>query len=197
MFRRRSWLTLMARVTKAELMKRMAIMTLSFLGLVVAGNLLVGQVAFAQKIQVKTEQGHISPLMATITYPDGEKRTVMVSGIGWSRQYLTHQISGIGKANAHVTLWLDNIAVIKDTTDVSAVFVLKDGTERELDFIVSGSSIYRFLYIGNEDDGTEVLDLQRLQSVEFLMPARKDTDDNAMFTHWEYSPYTGEKLPKE
>jgi hypothetical protein len=179
-------------------MKRIAIVTLSLLGLIVSGYMLIGQVAFAQKIIVETVQGHISPLMATITYPDGEKRTVMVVGIGYgSNSYKTHQLQGIGKANAEVTLWLDNIAVIRDTTDVSAIFVLKDGTERELDYYVNGSSVYHFLYIANQDDSTEVIDLQRLQSVEFLTPARKDQEDNAMFAHWEYSPYTGEKLPEE
>lgn len=194
---------MITRANKSIIMKRITILTLSMFGLVASGYALIGQVAFAQKIIVETEQGHISPLMATITYPDGETLTVMVRGIGNSNNsFLTHQFRGIGKANADVTLWLDNIAVIKDTTDISTVLVLKDGSERELDFYNSTDSssdsyTYRWLYMGNEDDGTEVLDLQRLQSVEFLMPARKDQEDNAMFAHWEYSPYTGEKLLEE
>jgi hypothetical protein len=200
MFSQRSWTKLMAKIKEGKAMKRVTVAILPLLGLAAVTSLLLVGVAFAQKIKVKTEEGHISPLIAKITYPDGENRTVMARGIGHHSSYfLTHQFKGIGKAGANVTLWLDNIATIKDTTDRAAVFVMKDGKQRELEYGNLGYSEgpSRFLYIGNEDDGGEVIDLQKLKSVDFLKPARKDKEDNVMFPNWKYSPYTGEMLPKE
>jgi hypothetical protein len=161
--------------------------------------ILSGQI---QRPKVEKRDGHISPLMAKITYESGTVRTVMVLGLvnAGGNSYHTHAVVFKDEAESQVTLFLDTISVIKKPNEEDAIFVLKSGKERKLWYNVEccdASQKARCLVTWNDDGGNEKIDMARLQQVEFLAPARKDKAGNAMFDWWNYSPFTGEKLPDD
>jgi hypothetical protein len=136
-------------------------------------------------------QGHTSPLLVEVTLGDGQLRKGMLLGI--QRVNLNrHQYIGIGPSKMEVAVCLDTLAEIKDITDEDASFVFKDGKAQSLQHGYRPKLVLR-----QENDAEEVLELERLKRVKFLKPARKDSEDHAMFDHWKFSPYTGEKLAKE
>jgi hypothetical protein len=168
--------------------------------------------AFAQQPKVTEEQNHLSPVTVKITFMDDTSRTVLLRGIGESEHFLTHVFAVKTDGGASTRkVWLDSIAAVKGTGAMRTrssefTIVLKDGTMVSAQF-TSGAfcdhetassvpnSDCRFLYAYNADDGNQTIDLQKLKSVEFIAPARKDKAANAMYDTWRYSPYTGEKLP--
>ena len=112
---------------------------------------------------------HLSGLMAKITLPDGASRTIKLEGVGCPVGMCSRVvIKGKAEGDSLVSTWLDTIAAIQDTTEVDALFVLKDGTARRLSLVHD----FRVLYIANRSGGTEKLDLANVKSVEFLAPAR-------------------------
>ena len=104
----------------------------------------------------------------------------------------SHVVRGKGYGDAKTTLWLDTIAKIKDTSDKEALFTLKNDKEVTLEW---GAGNEPEFVLSGEGQENETLKFRNFKSVEFLKPARKDKKENAMFDHWKYSPYTGEKLP--
>ena len=88
-------------------------------------------------------------------------------------------------------MWLDTLSALKAATEDEVLVVLKDGTERRLKH---GNQV---LHFANPDDSREFVFIAKVKEVKFLKPARKDGSGKAMFDHWLYSPYTGEKLPKD
>jgi hypothetical protein len=163
---------------------------------------LVSGVALGQQPTFTKKEGHLSPLMVKVTFLSGGSRTLMLQGVGWPGGIGdTHAFRGMGEGNSLVSIWLDTIAAIKDTNADDALFIFKSGTERRLSFVTNnsvhdGSREYyiRYLYVANQDGGTEKLDLAQVKSVEFAAVARKDKEGNAMFDQWRFSPFTGEKL---
>jgi len=163
--------------------------------------------AYGQPNRFKGEMqaGHVSPNMAKLTYPSGTTRNVMILGIGieYDNEYRTHAIRLRDEAESVVTVWIDTIRLIRNGNDESAVFVLKNGTERRLWFIGDTPSvdnprfIRRVLMVANDDGGQEKINIARLASVEFVTAPRKDKASNAMFERWLYSPFTGERLPEK
>lgn len=163
----------------------------------------------AQQPKVMKQNGHVSPLMATITSQSGSKRDVMVLGIGSNLggQYRSHNfIAKSDDGSSDVTLWLDTIKEISETSNEDFSVVLKDGTKRHLLWTGLNCTQQRdprvpqydcaFLYLYNPDGGAEIVDMEQIRSVEFLKAPRKDQAGNAMFDNWKYSPFTGEKLPE-
>ena len=109
--------------------------TLALAFAVAAGDTVVLQTALAQRPKIVKAEGHLSPLEVRITFPDKEKRTALLIGMGYgpldSLQH-THTFQGIGEGEAVVMIWLDTISRIEDTTDTEVLLVLKDGEERRL-----------------------------------------------------------------
>ncbi len=101
-------------------------------------------------------------LTARITMSDGTTRTAMIEGVGCSVS-ICSRVAIKGKADGTpVTVRLDSIAAIRDTTADSALLVLKDATTRHLTLIKD----FRVIYFSEQKD--EKLDLARTRSVEFI-----------------------------
>lgn len=148
---------------------------------------------YAQRPAVEKLEGHVIPVMAQITFPDKSTKTVMITG--FSAGGYSHIVKGKDAKGTDTKLWLDTIAAIEetteDTTEQSALFILKDGKRVRLK---NEGSRYSF-NIAKDNGGTGKIEVAEVQSVKFLKPARKDGNNNAMFDDWQYSPFTGEKLP--
>ena len=114
----------------------------------------------------------------------------MVTGVMNSTvSYTTHAVELTGDANAEVSVWVDTIAKIDEIDDKRLRITSADGEQRDYRHGGKGLRVY------NPDDSTEVIWLRHLKSVRFLDPPRKDKEGNAMFNHWRFSPFTGERLP--
>jgi hypothetical protein len=151
--------------------------------------------AAADPLKVEKEDGHVSPVPAEVTFADKSKRKVMVYGVGGNpakgRGYYRHFLRATGEGGTDVRVWLDTIGALNALTEEAAVIVQKDGSKRRVNH---GNLV---LYFVNPDDSREHVFLAKLKGVKFLKPARKDGSGKAMFDHWLYSPYTGEKLAKD
>jgi hypothetical protein len=108
-----------------------------------------------------TEQGHFSPVMAKVTWPNGDSRTLSFEGVGCEISMCSRvRIQSRPKGSMVVSnTWLDAIASIKDITSQDALFIFKDGTARRLP-VVSGN---RFLYFASGK-----MEMGKFKSVEFL-----------------------------
>ena len=110
-----------------------------------------------------------SRLVAKITMPDGATETARLEGVGCSAAICSRvAIQGKSKDDALVKTRLVSIATIKETSDASALLVLKDGTSRRLSVVKD----FRVLYLANPSGSTRKLDLADIKAVEFL-PASK------------------------
>lgn len=170
-----------------------------------AAILLLIAPAFGQpnRIKVEMQAGHVSPNIAKITYPSGATRNVTILGVGkaYDDGYTTHALVLRDEAESKVTIWIDTIRHIRNANDESALFVLKNGTERRLWFTHAfgnyPDTLLKVLMVANDDGGQEKINISRLTSVEFVAAPRRDKANNAMFEQWLYSPFTGERLPEK
>jgi hypothetical protein len=115
------------------------------------------------------ETNHLSGLTAKITTFDGASRIVTVDGVGCTAS-ICSRTAIKGNTDGHILArsWLDAIVFIKDTTENSAVLVMKDGTERRISLVKD----FRVLYFDPRFSGPRRLDIAKVKSVEFLAPAR-------------------------
>ncbi len=184
--------------------------------LAVAGAAVCLGSAFAEQPKVIEQNGHLSPLMAKVTFLNGSSRNVMIMGTGnrtsgnfYSHQFFVRTEGGASK----LSLWLDTIAAIKGTGSLRTLnseftVVLKDGKDIPASFVggwgltkcAAGSepdspdSACTLVTVTGQDESGEVLDLRNLKSVEFLSPTLTDKAGNAMFDNWRFSPFTGERI---
>ena len=156
--------------------------TLVALALSLAGT------ALTQIPSVTKKDGHIAPNRAVVTYPDGHKKTVLILSFDIGNEYTA--LFQDTETEAQLPFFADTIREIKETTDRDVLIVFKNGEERRVKYFV------RSFTVPNEQGTTEQIPYQKIKSVEFLSPPRKDKQGRAMFDHWVYSPYTGEKLPE-
>jgi len=111
-----------------------------------------------------------APFVARLSLTDGTSRTVSLQGVGCSetlcsRAAVRSRIEGDPRVTR---TFLDTIAVIKDITRDSALFVFKDRTERRQSVIADN----RILYLVNQNGGEAKIDLARVTSIEFLEVGR-------------------------
>lgn len=171
--------------------------------------------AQTKNLKIVEQNGHLSPVAIKVTSLNGQTRNLMLIGIGSPirDEYLTHQLTVRADGGAtNRTLWLDSIAAIKGTATLKRLgdeftVVLKGGREVAVTFAAwhdaascSGEPTEeRFtcnvLFVRNEDDGVEKIELRKVKQVDFIGPVRKDKAANLMYELWRYSPFTGEKLP--
>jgi hypothetical protein len=150
---------------------------------------LVGQ---ADPPKVERTDNHVSPLMAELTFRDKKVRPaqVMVYGVVFSHPlYWKHHYKLTGDGDTGVSVWLDTIGEIKEIDDKRLAIVFKDGKERQFRHRSESFLVY------HPNDSTERVPLVKLKKVRFLQAPRMDKEKQAMFDHWRYSPFTGEKLP--
>jgi hypothetical protein len=182
------------------------------LGVVVVALSFLALPVTAQQPKVKEEDGHLSPVLVKVVFTNDSSRNVMLLGVGFEggNSFHTHTLGVQTDGGASKRrIWLDSIAAIEGTNTMRTrtsefTIVLKDGKKIAAMFTGNDCSSEinpdypqndcRTLFTHNEDDGGQKIDLQKVKSVEFLGPARKDKAGNALFEHWRYSPYTGEKL---
>jgi hypothetical protein len=172
---------------------------------------LCSSVCLAQQLKISEQNGHISPFRAKITFDDGRTRDVVISAMGAEagNNFFTHAffVRTEGGASKR-TVWIDQIAAIRGLNPRSRnqfTIQLKDGTSFDAVYVAwmcqnhteleKESDACSFLLIRNPDESTEIIDMRRLKSIEFLSPARRDKAGNFMFDTWHFSPFTGEKLP--
>jgi hypothetical protein len=171
----------------------------------------------AQQPKVLEKDGHISPLVARVTFLNGRTRDVAVSGIGSkiSGTFFTHVFFVRTEGGASKRrFWLDTVRAINGTGSMRSLkseftVVLKNGSEIPAMFVGgwgmtgcdagnepdSPESACAIVHLANQDEGDEQIDLRQIKSLEFLTPLRKDKAGNAMFENWRFSPFTGERLP--
>jgi hypothetical protein len=159
-----------------------------------AGWLAATLVAWADPPKVERKDNHLSPLMAELTFRDEKVKPVkvMVYGVktGTASVYYTkHHYELTGDGDTRVKVWLDTIREIKEIDDKRLTVVFKDGAERQFRHGREQLLLY------HPDDSTEEVPLVKLREVKFLKAPRQDKEKQAMFGHWRYSPFTGEKLP--
>jgi hypothetical protein len=162
----------------------------------VAGLALGVGLGLADPPQLASQKNHWSPLLTEITFKDAKLKPVsaMVSSVWLGGGYSTHSYVLTGAGDTKVRVWLDTIGAIKDIDDHRLTIVFKDGTQRE--FRHSGDYLGGdLLAVYHANDSTEKIPLVKLKEVRFLRPPRMDRDKQAMFDHWRYSPFTGERLP--
>ncbi len=182
--------------------------------------LLASAASPAEELKIQEQNGHISPVRARVSFQDGSVRDVVVRGTGGPAGmyqysgYFTHALfvrvdEGVSKR----MVWLDSIAAIRGldhvrTTRSEFTVVLKNGSQFPAMFVASTIAFHcdegreltkpeeacSFLYTGAADDGLDVIDMRKLQTVEFLPQARRDRAGNFMFDNWRFSPFTGERL---
>lgn len=108
--------------------------------------------------------GHSQGTDARLILKDGSSRIVRIEGVGCSAAICSRTlIEGESQDHSRVKIRIDSIAAIRQTTPGSALFVMKDGSERRL-FLLKD---FRVLYIPDKLGGTRRLDLAAVNSLEF------------------------------
>jgi hypothetical protein len=156
-----------------------------------AGWLTVAPAVRADPPKVERVDNHVSPLVVKLTFLDKKVKPVevMVYGVGKGSWYTKHRYELTGDGDTKVWVWLDTIREIKEIDDKRLTVVFKDGEERQFRHQGDGLQVYQ------PNDSTEWVPLVKLKQVHFLRAPRMDKEKQAMFDHWRYSPFTGEKLP--
>jgi hypothetical protein len=149
--------------------------------------------AFADRPKVTIEDGHIMPLEVLITFPSGNNLQGLLCSsyvAPVDNAKIDHKHEASSMDGGKVSLWWDTVAAIEDANSKDALFVFKNGQERRL------GHNYPYLIIIDDIGIVDSIHFEKIKKVEFLKPPRKDGEGHAMFDHWRYSPYTGEKLPE-
>ena len=117
----------------------------------------------------RVPETHAAGFRARVTLPNGAIRTIDLQGVGCSAA-MCSRVFIRAKADSHLStrVWLDSIAAIKGVSADGALFVMRDGTERQLSFIPD----FRVLYIAAPNAGAEKLDLGTIKSLDFLPSAK-------------------------
>ena len=177
----------------------------------VLASLLLCAALSGESLKVVEDRGHLSPLRVKITFVTGNIREALLVGIGRYDYHYTHVFGVVTEARTSPRrVWLDNIQSIRGTDRLRLItdeftIVLKDGKEVQATFgnnmscDASGSNLddhflCKFLVLQNEDDSFERVDLRTVEQLDFLGATRKDKLENSMFDHWQFSPFTGERL---
>lgn len=154
--------------------------------------IIIAGIACADAPEVKVEDGHAMPLVVRITYLDGKTQSGLLCQCKTSTYSfcsIRHTQTTKSPQGGKVVLWWDTVALIKDTAENEALFVFRNGRERRLGF----SSLY--LIIIDDIGMVDSVPIQKVEMVEVLKPPRTDGKGQPMSDLWQYSPYTGEKLP--
>lgn len=153
------------------------------LPLALAGSLCAFKVSARRPALI--QNGHVSPLQARVIFSNQNSRDYIIVSTPGASAY-TFKAKGTGETR--ITLWLDTIATISDTTNTDALFTFKDGSARRLGWD------NEHLEAITPEDGKETINLKNVRLVQFLKPPRRDAAGNLMLDQWKYSPYTGEAL---
>jgi hypothetical protein len=119
--------------------------------------------------QPQSAERHASGLMARVTLPDGTYRTVTLDGFGCSAAICSRVfVEGRIDDGSDEKIWIDSLAAIRDITANSALFVMKDGTQRRLSLITD----FRVLYLQEGSAKPQKLDLSKVRSLQMVESAK-------------------------
>jgi hypothetical protein len=145
----------------------------------------------AKRPKVSKKEGHISPVTVEVKFPGGEsKKGPLIAFGSQGTKMETHLFIGVGTGDEKVSVWLDSIQVIKDTTEDDLLLIYKNGNKERLEYTIYSKQFF----LAREDGGESRISFSQIDSMKFLKPPRMDKDGHAMFDNWLYSPYTGEEL---
>ena len=111
-----------------------------------------------------------APRVARMRFANGDVRTVTLEGVGCSEALCSSVVVRTrAEGDSRVTrTWLDTIAAIKDITPETALFVLKNGTERRLSVVHDN----QFLYFERQNGVGGKINLSGVKLVEFSATGR-------------------------
>ena len=107
---------------------------------------------------------HAGPLIR-LNVRDGSSQMVTLDGVGCDETICSRvavNVRSLGNVIANRTRFAD-IAAIRDISEATATFVLKDGTTHRLSVVPDN----RVLYVFDANHRAQKISLQRLTSVEF------------------------------
>src|SRR5262249_5051713 len=99
-----------------------------------------------------------------LTLFHGPSKLVKVEGVGCTRSICSRTLIKGWAKQAADSIAIDQIDMIQDTTPSSALFVLKDGTERRLSLL----NDFRVLYLQDESGKLQRVDVREIKSLDFL-----------------------------
>lgn len=142
------------------------------------------------EVEFKKQEGHVSPLQVKIAFTNGTVRTGMMTDMHWTG-YVTDAFHFFGTSfeGGRLTLWLDTIRSVSEMTDKDCLVTFKSGTTRRI------AREWFSVTLSSSEGGVESIDCSKIKGIEFLSSARHDKLNNAMYAQWNYSPFTGERLP--
>jgi len=166
-------------------------------GVAAVVGLLGTGVAAAQQPRPEKKNGHSSVPSVTVAFrtagtPERKGLLFGTSYFADGDHYSPFVFRYADTGTPEGAAWTDTIATLKEGSEKGVTIVFKDGKSRAVQY---GKEGHRFLLIYTPEGGHEVIDLAAVQEVRFGKSARTDKDGNAMFDHWKFSPFTGEKLP--
>lgn len=145
---------------------------------------------FAQGVEVTKEKGHVAPVKIEVNFTSGAKKTgLLLHNYSGTANQSNVVVERKRKGGGQIVIYHDTLSTIKDISGEYGLYVFKDGTEERIDLSPN-------FWLVTPNDARENLDWKKIESVKYLEPPLQDKDGNAMFAHWKYSPYTGEKLPE-
>ena len=119
--------------------------------------------------QPQSAEHHALGLMARVTLPDGTHRTVTLDGFGCSAAICSRVfVEGRTDDGSAAKIWIDHLSAIRDITANSALFVMKDGTQKRLSLITD----FRVLYLQEGSAKPQKLDLSKIQSLQMVESAK-------------------------
>lgn len=133
-----------------------------FLATALAGSVL-HSASRATDLDQAFAKGHLSGLTARLTLRDGTVQTVKLQGVGCPQAICSRTAIHAKTGEGDVRAWLDGLAAIRDITARDALFVMKDGTSRRMSLLHD----FRVLYLARQLEGSEKVDLAKLESAEF------------------------------
>jgi hypothetical protein len=165
-------------------------------GVAAVVGLVATGVAPAQQPKPEKKNGHSSVPSVTVMFRNGgtgERKGLLLGTTKYRDGDLyspfVFRYADTGTPSGAV--WIDTIASLKEASENGVTIMFKDGSSRAVQF---GKDGHQYMLIHTPEGGNEVIDLGAVKEVRFGKPARKDAEGNAMFDHWKFSPFTGEKL---
>ena len=146
--------------------------------------------ALGEELKHVADRGHTAPLRAKLSFVEGEPRTALIATYNTVYKEVHVDWQAHDGQGAALSIFLDTVKSLAITGDNKAVVTFKNGDERECTFDNPA------IWLQGVADSVETLTFNKLKKIEFLREPRLDHDNHAMFDHWRYSPFTGEKLPE-
>ena len=136
----------------------------TFMTSAVLATILTAMPMYAER-EVSSEHPEHAGQLIRLNVRDGSSQIVTLDGVGCDETICSRvavNARSLGNVIANRTRFAD-IAAIRDISEATATFVLKDGTTQKLSVVPDN----RVLYVFDANHRSQKISLQRLTSVEF------------------------------